>query len=194
MLPPIDSHFLGLVHGGDQQAYLDREKFDVDEFDPDISGDDDPFVEDAFEDIRERGALDRMLHDSPLGDHYGLLSQEPAQGTEVDVQVGVCQAEVFLEFFHLFRQAHEGAAETLDFLVGERPGLDASDRLAFQQFAEQLDEREDEFAQAILDVMFFEGDARGTHGSVRRHDLREVAQGLRLHFRHFVSDHVSRSL
>jgi len=194
MLPPIDSHFLGLVHGGNQQAYLNREKFDVNEFDLNVAGDDHALVEDAFEHVRERGALNGVRHDSPLGDHYGVLSQEPAQGTEVDVQVGVCQAEVFLESFHLFRQAHEGAAESLDFLVGQRPGLDASDRLAFQQFAEQLDEREDEFAQAILDVMFFEGDARGTHGSVRRHDLREVAQGLRLHSWHFVSDHVSRSL
>ena len=55
--PPVDAYLFGLVHGGDQEANLDREKFDVNEFDLDVPGNDHPFVEDAFEDTSASVAL-----------------------------------------------------------------------------------------------------------------------------------------
>src|ERR1019366_6248974 len=58
--PPIHAHFLGFVNGADDQPDLNREQFDINQFHPEIAGDNDSFVENALEDVRQCGRLDRM--------------------------------------------------------------------------------------------------------------------------------------
>lgn len=55
MLPPVDAHLLGLVHGGDQQPELDRQQLDVQQVDLDITCDDDALVQDTFENVGQIG-------------------------------------------------------------------------------------------------------------------------------------------
>src|SRR5690606_14472973 len=55
-LPPVQPDRLGLVNGTDQQANLDGQKLDVGEVDLDVSGNDQPLVQDPIQDV-----------DQPLG-------------------------------------------------------------------------------------------------------------------------------
>jgi len=51
--------------------------------------------------------------------------------------------------------------DPLDLLVRERPGLDAPDTLAFQQFMEQFHQGQDQLSQAVLEVVLVQVDSGG---------------------------------
>src|SRR3954454_21860157 len=71
-------------------------------------------------------------------------SQQPAQRAEVEVEVFVVEPERVLQLVHAGFERHQRAAQALDRLVVETTGLDAAERLAFHQLAQQLDERQNE--------------------------------------------------
>src|SRR5439155_3264718 len=52
-LPPVDPHLLRALDRCDEQAELDREELDVKQVDLDVSGDNDPLVQHALEDVGE---------------------------------------------------------------------------------------------------------------------------------------------
>ena len=62
MLPPVDADLPGLVNRRDQQSYLDREQFDVEQVDPDVARDHDALVQDALEDVGQVRRLLAMAH------------------------------------------------------------------------------------------------------------------------------------
>src|SRR6516165_8559093 len=55
------------------------------------------------------------------------------------------------EFGHLLLQRHQGPADLFDLVVGERAIIHPPQRLPLHQLAEQLDDREDQGHQALLD-------------------------------------------
>src|SRR3954471_15149672 len=80
-------------------------------------------------------------------------SQEVSQRAEVEVEIRVLQAELGLELVHSLREAHEGEAETLGLVVVERPPLHPPKRLALHQLAQQLDQRQHELREPLLDLL-----------------------------------------
>src|SRR2546425_11005375 len=54
-LPPVEADLLCLVNRADQQANPDRQELDLSERDLDISCDDEPFVQDAIENVDQTG-------------------------------------------------------------------------------------------------------------------------------------------
>src|SRR6478672_441576 len=80
-------------------------------------------------------------------------SQQPAQRAEVQVQVLVLKAELLLELLHALLEQHEGAVEALDLLVGQPAGVDAAQRLTLHQLAQELDDRQHELGEALLDAL-----------------------------------------
>src|SRR3954453_4755346 len=49
--PPVDAHLLGLVHRHHQQPDLHREQLDLEQVHADVTGDDDPLVQDPLQDV-----------------------------------------------------------------------------------------------------------------------------------------------
>ena len=60
--PPVDADLASLVHGGDQEPDLNRQQFDVDEFDFDVADNDEPLVENPFEHVGQAGALNGVIY------------------------------------------------------------------------------------------------------------------------------------
>src|SRR4030042_561581 len=58
--PPVHAHLLGLVDRTDDETDLDRQELDVDQVDPDIAGDHNPFVQDPFEKICQIRTFQRV--------------------------------------------------------------------------------------------------------------------------------------
>src|SRR4051795_4325366 len=73
------------------------------------------------------------------------------------------EAEVGPQLLEALLELHERLAEALDLLGAERPALDAPHRLALHQLAQQVDHREHERGQALLDLLGVGVDAAG-HG------------------------------
>ena len=49
--PPVEADLFGFVDRAHEQSHLNRQQLDIREIDLDIAGDDQPFVEDAVEDV-----------------------------------------------------------------------------------------------------------------------------------------------
>src|SRR5690348_9039889 len=56
---------------------------------------------------------------------------------------------------------HERQAELFDLLVGQRPVVHPPERLALHQLAQQLDQRQHELRETLLDLLWIRGDAPG---------------------------------
>jgi hypothetical protein len=52
-----------------------------------------------------------------------------------------------INFFHL---THQGKTHPLDLFFGKRAGVDAPERLALQQFVQELDDGEDELSESAF--------------------------------------------
>src|SRR5439155_20607933 len=79
-------------------------------------------------------------------------SQQPAERSQVEVEIAVGELEVLLELLHALFQRHERRAQPLDLVVAEPARLDAADGLALHELAQQLDEREHELREPALHV------------------------------------------
>src|SRR5881227_358253 len=77
---------------------------------------------------------------------------QPAQRPEVEVEVLVLEPELVLELLHPLLEQHERLAEPLDLVGRERAALDPPERLALHQLTQQLDQREHELGQALLEA------------------------------------------
>ena len=53
--PPVHSDLLSFVDGADQQTNADRQQLDIREGDADVAGDDQPFIENAVQNIDQIG-------------------------------------------------------------------------------------------------------------------------------------------
>ena len=53
--PPVHANLLGFINRADQQTNADRQQFDIRERDANVAGDDQPFVENAVQNIDEIG-------------------------------------------------------------------------------------------------------------------------------------------
>src|SRR6266480_2260447 len=87
----------------------------------------------------------------PASFHAGL--QKIAQRAEVQVQIALFELEVLGQLLHAAVELHEGLPEPLDLVVGERSGLHPPQCLALHELPQQLNEREDELRQALLDFL-----------------------------------------
>ena len=117
-----------------------------------------------------------MRHRALLSNHSHYLSEESPKGTEVEVEILVLKTELALQSLHLLGKLHEGGAESFDFSVGQRAGIDTPEGLAFQELANEFDEREDQFGQSVLRVVGPQGDPPGMGRSGRGHHGGKVAQ------------------
>src|SRR4051794_15347363 len=82
-----------------------------------------------------------------------LVSNKVAQRAEVEVEFLFSEPERFLEFVHPLGQSHERPAEPLDLLGRERPALDAVKSLALHQLTQQLDDRQHQVRQTLLELL-----------------------------------------
>ena len=71
------------------------------------------------------------------------------------------EPELLAQLGHPPVELHERAAQALDLLLGQRAGVDAPQRLALHQLAQQLDDREHELGEPLLDRLGVGVDARG---------------------------------
>src|SRR5689334_10771792 len=90
---------------------------------------------------------------SPFPSSFLHRLEQVPEGTQVQVEVLVGEPEHVLELIHPFRQGHEGSSEALDLLVAQRAGLDPPHGLALHQLTQQLDQREDELGEALLESL-----------------------------------------
>src|SRR5205823_776031 len=79
--------------------------------------------------------------------------QQSSQGTEVQVQVTVVEAEVALQLLHALGEQHQRLPQALDLFVAQIAGLDSAQRLTLHQLAQELDDREYELRQPPLDAL-----------------------------------------
>lgn len=104
-------------------------------------------------------------------------STEPTKGAQVEVEVLVGDPEDLLHLGHALLERLQGDPEPFDLVVIEAAGLDASDRLAFEEVADHLDEGEYELGDTAdelfavravelpwrrLGLMAFPGSDRGS--------------------------------
>src|SRR5947199_2732961 len=78
-------------------------------------------------------------------------SEQVSERLEVQVQVAVLETELALQLLHPLLELHERLAEPFDLLVRQRPLVHPAQRLPLHQLAEQLDQRQHELSQALLD-------------------------------------------
>src|ERR1051325_10875679 len=67
--------------------------------------------------------------------------------------MAVFELEMRLQLLHPRLEFRERVAEPLDLFVGQRSGLHAAQRLALHQLAEELDQRQDELRETLLDAL-----------------------------------------
>src|SRR5205823_11467514 len=80
-------------------------------------------------------------------------SKKVSQGTEIEVEVAVLEAEVVLQLLHPPLELHEGLPHSLDLVVGERALLHPSEGLEFHQLAKKLDQRQHELRKPSLHLL-----------------------------------------
>src|SRR5690349_17924945 len=127
--------------------------------------------------FRSRTSLQAYI--PPRGFHTGL--QQIAQRAEVEVQIALFEPEMLDQLLHAAIELHERVAEALDLLVGQRAAVHPAERLPLHQLPQQLDEREHELREALLDLLGI-----GVHPARERlrqmlelaGDAPEVAVGL----------------
>src|SRR5690349_15666183 len=127
--------------------------------------------------FRSRTSLQAYI--PPRGFHTGL--QQIAERAQIQVQIALFEPEMLDQLLHAAIELHERVAEALDLLVGERAALHPAERLPLHQLAQQLDEREHELREALLDLL-----GVGVHSARERlgqmlelaGDSPEVAVGL----------------
>src|SRR5262249_9382879 len=79
--------------------------------------------------------------------------EEVPQRTEVEVEVLRLEAELGSELLHALVELHEGLAEPLDLLVGERAAVDAPQCLTLHELTQELDDRQHELREPALDAL-----------------------------------------
>lgn len=82
-----------------------------------------------------------------------MLHQVPER-TKVEVQVLAFQAENLLELVHFSIELHECLTQALNLVVCERACLDPPNSLTLEQPPNELDERENELGQTLLDALW----------------------------------------
>ena len=79
--------------------------------------------------------------------------EKPSQGPQIEVKVVLFEAEFLSQAIDLFGLAHQSEAQLLDLLRCKRAGVDAPERLALQQFVQELDDSEDELTEPVLQTV-----------------------------------------
>src|SRR3712207_960486 len=89
------------------------------------------------------------------------FSNQLADGAEVEVEVFVLKPELRLQLAQLLFELHQGEAQLLDLLGRKVAAFHPAHGLLFEQAADQLDQRQDELRQALLDRLRIDVDALG---------------------------------
>jgi hypothetical protein len=79
-------------------------------------------------------------------------SEEAAKRAEIEVQILGLELKLGAQLLHALVEFHERCPEAFDLLSGQPAGVDAPQRLALHQLAQQLDDREHQLAEALRDV------------------------------------------
>src|SRR3954454_16530407 len=95
---------------------------------------------------------------------------QPSKRSEVEVEVLVLDLERLLEFVHSLLQQHEGLAQALDLIRGERAAVYPAQRLALHQLAQPLDQQKNQRRQVLLEVLAI-GVAASPQGAVESLEL-----------------------
>src|ERR671911_2271774 len=106
--------------------------------------------------LAELREIARGLHPAVLSDHGLLRALEALTArlpvpVDVDVEVLGLEAEDLPQLLHLLVERHERAPEVLDLLVAEPAAVDPAQRLALHQLPQQLDDRQHELREPLLD-------------------------------------------
>src|SRR5690349_4651862 len=79
--------------------------------------------------------------------------QQITERTEVEIEVALFQSEVLRQLAHAAVELHEGLPQALDLLVAEVAGVHTAQRLSLHQLAQELDQREHELRETLLDLL-----------------------------------------
>src|ERR1700682_4520205 len=84
----------------------------------------------------------------PLRASFPLRASSPSRAsiqrsdrTEREIQVVVLKSERALQLRHSLFQLHQGVAEALDLVLGERPAIHATESLLLEESPHQLNDR-----------------------------------------------------
>jgi hypothetical protein len=88
------------------------------------------------------------------------------------------QSEFAPQLLHALFKAHEGLAETLDLVGGQRAALDSPHRLALHDLADEVDEHQHQAGEALLDVLGIGVDPAAQRGAEALLELAHSAAKL----------------
>ena len=94
------------------------------------------------------------------------MLEKPAQRSQIKVEILLFEAELSSQPIDFFCLAHQGEAQPLDLFIGERAGVDAPERLAFQYFVQELDKREDKLSKSVFQTVRIQIQAGPARSSV----------------------------
>jgi hypothetical protein len=165
---------------------LNRQQLDIREIDLDIAGDDQPFVEDAVEDvykavrarwINELGQSGDPRVAFPLeveGRAVVLSLTKSAQWTEIDIEIFVREPEGLFELVHSLVELQESEPKSFYLFVGQSPAIHSTDGLVLQNFPQQFYHGQHESRKTVFNVFGVSIDAVGQGASerVQRHIRR----------------------
>src|SRR3954462_14687028 len=77
----------------------------------------------------------------------GLTSEQPAQRSEIEIQILFGESELVSQLGHPAVELHERPAEALLLLVAQPTGIDSPEGLALHDLPQELHDREDELGQ-----------------------------------------------
>src|SRR3954451_19696185 len=80
-----------------------------------------------------------------------LTSDEPAQWSEIEIQILLGESELLAQLGHPAVELHERPAEALLLLVAQPTGIDSPEGLALHELSKELHDREDELGQPSLE-------------------------------------------
>ena len=110
--------------------------------------------------------------------HPNHRSHELPDWTKIEIQLFGLDAEFGRDVVDGLFEPHERPANVLDLLLGQRPTFHPSNRLSFEQFADEIDERQHELCDRALYVFRIGVPAQGR--PVRSAALELLAQILEL--------------
>src|SRR5690606_35290056 len=103
-------------------------------------------------------------------------SEQPAERAEVEVQLRGIEVELARHVAHGLLEVQQRETDAFDLLGRQRLGVHPADRLAFEELADELDERQHEARDAAPRVVGIDAPARG--GSLGEALLERLAHLL----------------
>src|SRR5919204_5116683 len=86
-------------------------------------------------------------------------SQQVSEWSEIDIEVARLEAELLGKLVDLFFELHQCKSDALYLLLAETPAFHAAHGLSFEQLAYELDQRQHQLSQSLLNTFWIDIDS-----------------------------------